>query len=491
MPVAVALPPAASTSVLRLADGDRVFLHTRTVSRRFGGAPTAAYAFNGQLAGPTLDVDQGARVQVDFTNGVPLPTAIHWHGLRLDYRSDGVPGLTQPLLRAGDRFSYELRFPDAGIFWYHPHYREDIGMDLGLYGNIRVRPADPAYYNPVDREYLWMLDDVLVQDGAPMAYGGESANFMLMGRFGNVHLVNGVAGYTETLPRGSVARFFLTNASNARTYNLSFGDLPIKLIATDAGRFERETFVESVVIAPSERYTVEVRFPEAGRVAVVNAVQAIDHLLGNFFAEVDTLAVLAIQDAPAHPDRAAEFSALREHRAEQAEIAALRPYFDRPPDRELAIRLETTDLPPVVDQLMRFDAAFFNPVEWSDTMPMMNWASTGREIRWILEDTHTGKRNMDIDWRFAVGEHVVIQIRNERNGFHTMHHPIHFHGQRFLVLRRDGVPSDVLAWKDTMLLPAGVTADLLLEITNPGVWMAHCHIAEHIDSGMMFVFRVD
>jgi len=98
---------------------------------------------------------------------------------------------------------------------------------------------------------------------------------------------------------------------------------------------------------------------------------------------------------------------------------------------------------------------------------------------------------MAIDWRFKRGDVVKIRIRNERNPFHTMHHPIHFHGQRFLVLSHDGIPNEHLAWKDTMLLPAGVTADLLLEISNPGVWMAHCHIAEHIASGMMFVFHVD
>jgi FtsP/CotA-like multicopper oxidase with cupredoxin domain len=68
---------------------------------------------------------------------------------------------------------------------------------------------------------------------------------------------------------------------------------------------------------------------------------------------------------------------------------------------------------------------------------------------------------------------------------------MHFHGQRFLVLSRDGVPNDNLAWKDTVLVPVGSTVDILLEASNPGRWMAHCHIAEHLSVGMGFVFSVD
>ena len=72
-----------------------------------------------------------------------------------------------------------------------------------------------------------------------------------------------------------------------------------------------------------------------------------------------------------------------------------------------------------------------------------------------------------------------------------MHHPFHIHGAgRFLVLSRDGEPEPNLVWKDTVLLGAGQTIDILLDVSNPGLWMAHCHIAEHTESGMMFSFTV-
>ena len=123
-------------------------------------------------------------------------------------------------------------------------------------------------------------------------------------------------------------------------------------------------------------------------------------------------------------------------------------------------------------------------------MPRMNWVSTADRVRWILRDLDTGLENDAIDWRFVRGDVVKIRLRNDRGAVHAMQHPVHIHGQRFLVLSRDGVPNDNLVWKDTTLLPAGSTADLLLELSNPGRWMLHCHIAEHLESGMKLVFDV-
>ncbi len=140
---------------------------------------------------------------------------------------------------------------------------------------------------------------------------------------------------------------------------------------------------------------------------------------------------------------------------------------------------------------MRFDSAYFHPVEWSGTMPMMNWNSSSQEVRWIVRDPATGAENMDIEWDFKVGDIVRIRLHNERRSFHAMQHPFHIHGQRFLVLARNGVPNQNLAWKDTVLLPAGTTTDILLEITNPGRWMAHCHISEHLEAGMRMLFTVN
>jgi FtsP/CotA-like multicopper oxidase with cupredoxin domain len=131
-------------------------------------------------------------------------------------------------------------------------------------------------------------------------------------------------------------------------------------------------------------------------------------------------------------------------------------------------------------------------IEWEDDMVEVNRLTTPANMRWKLIDRETGAENAAIDWRFRVGDQVKIRLLNEMAGDHPMHHPFHIHGAgRFLVLSRDGAVEPNLVWKDTVLVRTGETVDILLDVTNPGRWMAHCHIAEHHESGMMFSFDVE
>ena len=138
------------------------------------------------------------------------------------------------------------------------------------------------------------------------------------------------------------------------------------------------------------------------------------------------------------------------------------------------------------------DHAAAGGIEWEDDMVEVNRITTPANMRWKLVDRDTGDENAAIDWRFRVGDQVKIRLLNEMAGDHPMHHPFHVHGAgRFLVLSRDGVPESSLVWKDTVLVRTGETVDILLDVTNVGRWMAHCHIAEHHESGMMFSFNVE
>ena len=131
-------------------------------------------------------------------------------------------------------------------------------------------------------------------------------------------------------------------------------------------------------------------------------------------------------------------------------------------------------------------------IEWEDDMVEVNRMTTPANMRWKLVDRESGAENAGVDWRFRVGDQIKIRLLNEMAGDHPMHHPFHVHGAgRFLVLSRDGVPERNLVWKDTVLTRTGETVDILLDVTNPELWMAHCHIAEHHESGMMFSFTVD
>ena len=473
------LPDAGANEVLRLKDGDFIDLDAELVRRTINGQTYTMYSYNGQYPGPLIEVSRGSEIMVRFTNHLSDSTSIHWHGIRLENAFDGVEGVS-------DGFTYKLRFPDAGIYWYHPHIREDIQQALGLYGNILVR--QPGAKIPANREQILMLQDLLVGDGGLIPFGQESPTHALMGRFGNVFLVNGEPRYRLSVRRGEVVRFYLTNVSNTRTLNLSFPGARMKLVATDAGPFAHEAWIESVVIAPAERYVVDVQFYRTGEFALLNKVIGLDHLFGRFFPMVDTLGSVTVAAARIHRDLSKAFAALRRL---PPPFAAASSYLNRPPDQTLVLTLQTQGLPFVTERLMQLDSIYFAPVEWGGTMPMMNWASTGRQVRWVLKDPATGRENMDVAWHFRRGEPVKIRLVNERRAFHGMQHPIHLHGQRFLVLAVNGVPNEDLAWKDTVLVPAGAVVDILLDTRNPGEWMLHCHIAEHLSAGMMMHFTVD
>jgi FtsP/CotA-like multicopper oxidase with cupredoxin domain len=130
-------------------------------------------------------------------------------------------------------------------------------------------------------------------------------------------------------------------------------------------------------------------------------------------------------------------------------------------------------------------------IEWEDDMVEVNRKTTPANTRWKLIDRSTGAENHGIDWKFRVGDQVKIRLLNEMDSDHPMHHPFHIHGAgRFLVLSRDGVEDPNLVWTDTVLIKTGEVVDILLDVTHAGRWMAHCHIAEHHESGMMFSFDV-
>jgi suppressor of ftsI len=487
-----ALPSAIPTAELRVGDGDTVTLAATIVRRTIAGHTIAMYAFNGQTPGPLLRVTQGSTFYVRFRNAIDQPATVHWHGVRIENPFDGSPALTQPPVPVGGTFVYAVHCPDAGIFWYHDHVREDIAQPMGLYGNLYVEPSAPVDGGSRLRHEFLMLSDLLFDGDSIVPFGADAPNFALMGRFGNELLVNGEPRWTMTASSGEVVRFLITNASSARTYNLSFGGAPIKLIASDQGPYAREVVVPSIVIAPGERQVADVRFERSGAVAVVNAVQTIDHFLGEFFANIDTVGRVTVAGRSADADGdGAAFDTLHDDTATVRDIARFRPAFDRPPDEAIVLTTEIRDLPIPVMQFMSVDTLFRPALEWTDGMADMNWVATGKEVRWVIRDQRSGAENMHIDWHFHRGAMVKVRVFNDPRSLHPMSHPLHLHGQRFLVVARDGEPNPYLVWKDTAIIPVGSTVDLLLDLSNPGQWMLHCHIGEHAAAGMMAALTVD
>jgi FtsP/CotA-like multicopper oxidase with cupredoxin domain len=586
------LPDARQSEIVELGDGDEFELEIVPVKKRIGDATVRMLTYNGSVPGPTLKVVQGATITVHVTNHGDLDATVHWHGLRLENRYDGTHD-TQAPIPLGETFSYQVHVPDPGAYWYHPHIREDYGQELGLYGNILVRPGDPDYWPPATRELLLTLDDILIEDGQIAAFRESETTHVAMGRFGNVLLVAGEPDLSLEAERDEVVRFYFTNTANTRVFNVALPGAQMKLVGADAGHYEHEELVEAVLLAPSERVVVDVLFGEAGELILEHRTPERTY----------RLASIAVADRPEQPV-ADQFAQLRANR-DMAELRKqIEPFLKAPPDKTLSFVAEMDmDVPegvPVVYVCpmhpevaseepgscpkcgmkllaqaaeettyvcpMHPDVTSDKPdrcpkcgmkllpaslvaaegahghehhrghghhhdhhegeadehgghgghsdhghhghhhhqhgdpehghdtaqgIEWEDDMVEVNRLTTPANTRWKLIDRETGAANAQIDWTFRVGDQVKLRLVNEMDSDHPMPHPFHVHGAgRFLILARDDVSEPNLVWKDTVLVRTGETVDILLDVTNPGRWMAHCHIAEHHESGMMFSFNV-
>ena len=219
-----------------------------------------------------------------------------------------------------------MQFPDAGFYWYHPHMREDFAQEMGLYGTIVVEPTDPGYWPAVDRELTLTLDDLLVEDGHIAAFSRSGPNFTAMGRFGNVLLIN---GETDVHGDGDGRRGgapYLVNTANTRLFNVALRGARMKLVGGDSGRYERETFVEDVLLAPSERAVLDVLFDAPGEVRLEHRTPDRTYDLGAF-----TVAPATDGGAAA----AGSFGTLRTDPELTAERRLIEHDLDREPDKVL------------------------------------------------------------------------------------------------------------------------------------------------------------
>lgn len=491
------LPEAKPTETVTLKDGDVYAMEIGALKKMIAGRSVKMLGYNGSVPGPTLVIPEGAEVTINLKNGGDVATTLHAHGVRMGNAFDGVPGMTQPEIAIGESFSYKLRFSDPGVFWYHPHVRTDYALESGLYANMIVMPKAENYFAPVNREVPLMLDDIALDTNSLFPFRQDVADHTLMGRFGNVMLVNGETDYTLSAKQGEVVRLYLTNAANTRLFNFTLPNAKMKLVGADVGRYTRETLVDEVLIAPGERRVVDVFFDKPG-------VSVMKHRTPD---KEYTLGTVSVSAEIATPSYQQEFSGLRINTTVTDELGSLLDtYLTQAPDKHLNLSLDMAQemrqgmpqgMHSMGDGMMMSDVGMGmgddgDALEWEDTMAHMNTQSNSKTIQWQLKDTTTNKVNMAIDdWQFKTGEKVKIRIFNDPQSLHPMQHPIHFHGQRFVVLSTNGVKNNNPVWVDTTLVAKGDTVDILLDASNPGVWMAHCHILEHAESGMMLSFKVD
>ncbi len=398
----------------------------KTTASFKAGTATDVFAYNGSLPGPLLRAKVGDEVIVHFKNDLAEPTTVHWHGLRIPDQMDGSPRVQSPV-KPGEAFTYRFKVPDAGSYWYHPHMRTDVQVEKGLYGPIVVfDPKDPAY----DAERYLLLDDVRIEASRKIS-PVSSMDGMMGGRFGNVLLTNGRPSkdVTATVEQGAVERWRIVNTANARTMDIGIDGASFRVIGTDGGLLPEPYTTKRLLVPVGQRFDLEITYDQPGAVKLVSYVRTFD-----------------AKDKP---------------------ITLALPAF--------TVDVTASDRAP--PKIVWPEVARHTREAQSKVTVILNATQTG-SMPWTIN----GKA-MPMDPLFTWPEGATVEL-TVINRIAT-EHPFHLHGQFFEILdpNQPGL-------KDTVLVPSSSSVKIKAYLDNPGRWMAHCHILEHAELGMMGEFVV-
>lgn len=426
-----------------------------------GHPETLVWGFDGQLPGPELRIRQGETLRIELENGLPEPTTIHWHGLRVPQAMDGVPHLTQAPVPPGGRFTYAFRCEDAGTFWYHPHANSPEQLGRGLSGALIVEEPEGAAPR-VDREVTWLLSDFRVGPDAAIREDFRNVRDIAhAGRLGNAVTINGrVPAGGWSVRAGERIRLRLINAANARIFALGFeGHAPL-VIALDG-------------------HPVAPHAPEGGRVLLGPGMRA--DLILDMAGEPG--ARFAVTDS---------FFPRGSYRLTEIVYADGSPLRSSPLPAPARLAPNPLAEPVLDDAALRTGITFGGGMMGGLSEAVLDGERLGmrellgRGMAWAANGMVMAGHAHAPLFRLARGQSCILTLRNATAWWH----PIHLHGHTFRVLSRNGTPSSHQEWRDTVLMAPREEVRIAFVGDNPGDWMLHCHVLEHHAGGMGGVFRV-
>jgi FtsP/CotA-like multicopper oxidase with cupredoxin domain len=420
------------------------------------GRTWRTWTYNGRVPGPEIRAREGERLRITLENRLPQPTTIHWHGLPVPNRMDGVPGVTQDPVAPGARFTYEFVAEPAGTYFYHSHV--GLQLDRGLQGALVIEPRDER--SVADAEVTLLLDDwltlspeeVLAAMAVPgaMGPGGMMGGMPGMGRTSDPpyagYLLNGRTTDGATAIRattGQRVRLRLVNAASATTFRI--GLTGHRLLVTHAdGQAVRPVEVDTLIIGMGERYDVLVTAANPGAWALVAG-------------PVDSVV----------PGVVVPF--LYEGRAGQPPSL-----FAWPSELRFGRQLRYGDLAP-------FDPSVPAPGDRSRTIPLTLGASMMGGAAWTINGQAYPHADPIV---IRERDRIRLQFRNAT----MVRHPMHLHGHFFrLVDPATGRASGPI--KDTVIVEPMGAMDVEFLAENPGAWLLHCHHAYHMEAGMARVLE--
>jgi FtsP/CotA-like multicopper oxidase with cupredoxin domain len=401
------------------------------------GKRVHAWTYNGSIPGPLIRAHLGDRLIVHFTNDLPDPTTIHWHGIRASIDMDGVPGISQPEMKRGDTFTYDFILRDAGLYWYHPHVMSAAQVGFGLYGAVLV--DDPADGVGIADELTLVLSDIGFDErGEPERPDSGGPAGMVFGREGSYLLVNGKQLPTLRARSGAPQRWRIVNAAKSRYFQLDMDRQPFYVIGGDGGLQEYPVASETLVIAAGERVDVIVtpKKPKGGTLAV--QWMPFNRGYGSVeYRGAENLMNIEFTDAPL---------------AQDVNLPNVRRKFDVP----------TAEGATMVDLVLSLPPKDSNGNSEFQVNGVPYWKAKPFPAK--------------------VGEKQIWVVKNDS----PFDHPMHLHGFFFLALDQKLQPIHPLVWKDTINVPQHSTIRFLVMFDErPGMWMFHCHILDHAEGGLM------
>ncbi|MBW8485883.1 multicopper oxidase family protein [Actinomadura parmotrematis] len=410
-----------------------------------GGRTVQTWRFGDAVPGPLIRAAAGGTVWAQLLNGLPDPTTVHWHGVRLANAMDGAP-ITQTPTPPGGSFDYRFTVPDPGTYFYHSHY--GMQLDRGVYGPLIVDdPHEPLAY---DAEFVVVLDDwidgtgttpdaVLARLHAGTLNPPPMYSNALGGQAGHVvyphHLVNGrtpAAPVTFTASPGQRARVRLINAASDTAYRVALGGHRLTVTHTDGFPVEHVT-ADTLIIGMGERYDVLVTLKSGVHPLVAEA----EGKSARAFALVRTAPGTAPPATVTVPELSGDLLTLARLSAD--------PSVDLPPRQP--------------DQTVR-----------------LYLGSGPLGTTWSLTNTPVSPPAGQLRIPVTQGQRVRLTFTNATQ----IWHPVHLHGHTYQVGGAGTGPR-----KDTVITRPNETITVDLDADNPGEWMLHCHNLYHSELGMM------
>ena len=477
---------------LRADAAGSIKLEAQTGTMRFlADRETATYGVNGPYLGPALRLRRGETVTVQVTNNVPENITMHWHGLIIPGSADGGP---HQVIASGK--SWRTRFSvnqPAATLWYHPHYYPSTAR-LVINGLAGLLIVDDEESGRLPLPSRWGVDDIplIIQDRRFTADGQlfdrMNAIAVTNGYVGDIALVNG-ALYPEARAARGWIRLRILNGSNARGYKLGVSDSrSFYVIASDGGLLASPVELKELQIFAGERFEmlVDGRDGRAFDVVALPVAQGIMRL-PPFDGPLPLVTIRpdGADGAGRLPSSLAVLPALPRRLPPVSQELAMNMFHDM----RGMMPLQQAGLPAMIQSGKTDPAVVARVADLIVGDPALSQeeqlSSNGVNRRpFSLERIDfTAARDKDLRWRISEGRD-------------RMPHPVHIHGCQFRIISRDGKPPEPerAGWKDVAPISNGGVTEILLRFpysaSRDDPYMAHCHILEHEDSGMMAQFTV-